>query len=127
MDFFDHYNFFADTYAQGYAADNPNIELLRLKNFTIGRKLQDDEVVRPGGLERIASLVGTMTPFVSNEFPSFVCCIAICRVVAWRPNVRIHSAFTFYIHWPLAVVTGCNTHGREFTPLCSHTHPLSSV
>ncbi|ERF74732.1 hypothetical protein EPUS_04901 [Endocarpon pusillum Z07020] len=53
------------TKPKGYEADNPNIELLRLKNFTIGRKLQDDEVVGPGGLDRIASLVGTMTPFVT--------------------------------------------------------------
>ncbi|KAF7508471.1 hypothetical protein GJ744_009184 [Endocarpon pusillum] len=53
------------TKPKGYEADNPNIELLRLKNFTIGRKLQDDEVVGPGGLDRVASLVGTMTPFVT--------------------------------------------------------------
>lgn len=50
---------------QGYAADHPNIELLRLKNFTIGRKLKDEEVVGPGCLDRIVGLVGTMAPFVS--------------------------------------------------------------
>ncbi len=65
-DLLDHYNSFTDIHVQGYEADNPNIELLRLKNFTIGSKLPDDEVVRPGGLDRIASLVGTMTPFVSS-------------------------------------------------------------
>jgi Conserved hypothetical protein (DUF2461) len=50
---------------QGYEADNPNIEFLRLKNFTIGRKLKDEEVLGPGSLDIIAGLVGTMAPFVS--------------------------------------------------------------
>jgi Conserved hypothetical protein (DUF2461) len=50
---------------QGYQADHPNIELLRLKNFTIGRKLDDEEITGPGFLGRIAGLVGTMAPFVS--------------------------------------------------------------
>lgn len=50
---------------QGYDADNPNIDLLKLKNFTIGRKLKDEEVVGPGCLDRIATLVGTMSTFVS--------------------------------------------------------------
>lgn len=50
---------------QGYQADHPNIELLRLKNFTIGRKLDDEEITEPGFLGRIAGLVGTMAPFVS--------------------------------------------------------------
>ena len=50
---------------QGYEADNPNIELLRLRNYTIGRKLKDDEVLGPGGLARISELIGLLTPFVS--------------------------------------------------------------
>jgi Conserved hypothetical protein (DUF2461) len=50
---------------QGYDADNPNIDLLRLKNFTIGTKLKDEEVAGPGCLDKIAGLVGTMAPFVS--------------------------------------------------------------
>ena len=50
---------------QGYEADNPNIELLRLRNYTIGRKLKDDEVLGPGGLQRITDLIGILTPFVS--------------------------------------------------------------
>lgn len=65
-DLLDHHSSFANIDVQGYEADNPNIELLRLKNFTIGRKLQDHEVVGPGALDRIASLVGTMTPFVRS-------------------------------------------------------------
>ena len=50
---------------QGYEIDNPNIDLLKLRNFTIGKKLKDEEVLGPGGLNRIATLVGILTPFVS--------------------------------------------------------------
>ncbi len=50
---------------QGYDLENPNIELLRLRNYTIGRKLKDDEVLGSGGLKRIADLIGVLTPFVS--------------------------------------------------------------
>jgi Conserved hypothetical protein (DUF2461) len=67
----------AKTDKQGYEANNPNIELLRLKNFTIGKKLEDKEVVAPGGLGRIAGLVGTLAPFVSS--PRFHAAI-ICQV-----------------------------------------------
>jgi len=38
---------------------------LRLRNYTIGKKLKDDEVLDPGGLKRIADLIGILTPFVS--------------------------------------------------------------
>lgn len=54
------------TCAQGYAADHKDIELLRLRNFTLGTKLRDDEVVGAKGLERIAGLIETMVPFVSE-------------------------------------------------------------
>lgn len=50
--------------AQGYFADNPNILLLRLRNFTIGKNLADDEILGPGALVRIADLIGVLTPFV---------------------------------------------------------------
>ncbi|KAK4694716.1 hypothetical protein P7C71_g2911, partial [Lecanoromycetidae sp. Uapishka_2] len=53
------------TKPKGYDADNPNIDLLRLRNYTIGKKLKDDEVLGPGGLDRIANLIGVLTPFVS--------------------------------------------------------------
>ena len=51
---------------QDYAEDHPDIALLRLRNFTIGRKLKDEEVLGPGGLTRIVDLLGTLTPFVSS-------------------------------------------------------------
>jgi hypothetical protein len=52
---------------QGYDADNPNIELLRLRNFTIGKKISDNEVTSAHGLDTIVDLIGTMTPFVSSD------------------------------------------------------------
>jgi uncharacterized protein (DUF2461 family) len=53
------------TKPKGYGADNPNIELLKLKNFTIGKKLKDEEVADPKGIETIAQLIATMSPFVT--------------------------------------------------------------
>lgn len=50
---------------QGYEADNANIGLLRLRNYTIGKKLKDEEVLGNGGLGRIAELIGVLEPFVS--------------------------------------------------------------
>ena len=53
------------TKPKGYEKDNPNIELLKLRNYTIGKKLKDDEVLGPGGLGRIVQLIGILAPFVS--------------------------------------------------------------
>ncbi|MCJ1485522.1 hypothetical protein MMC06_005697 [Schaereria dolodes] len=53
------------TKPKGFNAENPNIDLLRLRNFTIGRKLKDEEVVGPKGLGRVVELIGTMTPFIT--------------------------------------------------------------
>ncbi|KAG9185852.1 hypothetical protein G6011_07183 [Alternaria panax] len=50
---------------KGYDHDHKDIELLRLRNFTIGRKLTDDEVVGIGGLERVGKLVASMVPFIT--------------------------------------------------------------
>ncbi len=53
------------TKPKGYETDNPNIDLLKLRNYTIGKKLKDEEVLGPGGLGRVAELIGILTPFVS--------------------------------------------------------------
>ncbi|KAF1997957.1 hypothetical protein P154DRAFT_524496 [Amniculicola lignicola CBS 123094] len=53
---------------KGYDADHSDIELLRLRNFTLGTKLPDEEVVGAKGLARIAELVACMLPFVSRSF-----------------------------------------------------------
>ncbi|KAL8687905.1 MAG: hypothetical protein Q9224_005019 [Gallowayella concinna] len=53
------------TKPKGYDAENPNIALLRLRNYTAGRKLSDEEVVGPRGPERIAALMAGLTPFIT--------------------------------------------------------------
>lgn len=56
---------FADRlFSQGYDADHRDIDLLRLKNYTVGCKLTDEEVTGKGGLERISTLLTCMKPFV---------------------------------------------------------------
>lgn len=50
---------------QDYEATHPDIALLRLRNYTIGKKLKDDEVQGKGSLGRISDLIGILTPFVS--------------------------------------------------------------
>lgn len=63
----------ADNFLQGYEADNPNIDLLRLRNYTIGRKLKDAEVVGPGALDAIVDLMGALAPFVRSAHPFLFC------------------------------------------------------
>ncbi|KAI9709961.1 MAG: hypothetical protein M1820_003039 [Bogoriella megaspora] len=48
----------------GFSADHPNIELLKLRNFTVGRKLSDDEVILSTGLEK-STLVSCIQSLVS--------------------------------------------------------------
>ncbi|KAF1991584.1 hypothetical protein K402DRAFT_128506 [Aulographum hederae CBS 113979] len=55
------------TKPKGYDADHRDIDLLRLKSFTMLRKLEESEVTSPRGLDRIAELVGHLVPFVSNS------------------------------------------------------------
>ncbi|KAL8933006.1 MAG: hypothetical protein Q9211_006016 [Gyalolechia sp. 1 TL-2023] len=52
------------TKPKGYDAENPNIALLRLRNYTLGRKLKDEEVVGDKAPERIAHLMGVLMPFI---------------------------------------------------------------
>lgn len=60
----------ANCAAQGYDANHRDIELLRLKSFTIGRKLGDEEVLAPRFIERLGELISCMLPFVSTVPPS---------------------------------------------------------
>lgn len=61
---------------QGYDADHADIELLRLRNYTIGRKLTEAEVTGPDSLQRIGDLLTAMKPFVSRThltYPRVFC------------------------------------------------------
>ncbi|KAG2002669.1 hypothetical protein GB937_009633 [Aspergillus fischeri] len=53
------------TKPKGYEADNENIELLRLRSFTIGKPLSDSEFLASNVQERIAAVIGVMEPFVT--------------------------------------------------------------
>jgi uncharacterized protein (DUF2461 family) len=55
-------------FQQGYEHDNENIELLRLRSFTIGKPVSDADLLSPDAQEKIATLIGIMEPFVSNPF-----------------------------------------------------------
>jgi len=48
-----------------YPGDHKDIQLLRLRNFTIGRKLKDEEVIGDGGIDRIAEVIAALVPFVT--------------------------------------------------------------
>ncbi|QMW45022.1 hypothetical protein G4B11_008442, partial [Aspergillus flavus] len=51
------------TKPKGYGLDNENIRLLRLRSFTIGRPLADEELMSPNAQDKIAALIGIMEPF----------------------------------------------------------------
>ncbi|KAL2007535.1 hypothetical protein VTN00DRAFT_8973 [Thermoascus crustaceus] len=53
------------TKPKGYEQDNENIELLRLRNFTVGKPLPDAVLLSPDAQDTIAELVGIMVPFVT--------------------------------------------------------------
>ena len=53
------------TKPKGYEADNPNIELLRLRSFTMGRRLPDSEILGAKYINMVAETIQLMLPFVS--------------------------------------------------------------
>ncbi|OJJ55994.1 hypothetical protein ASPSYDRAFT_92193 [Aspergillus sydowii CBS 593.65] len=58
------------TKPKGYEHDNENIQLLRLRSFTIGKRLPDADLLSPDAQEKITALIGIMEPFVSRPFSS---------------------------------------------------------
>ncbi|KIW09353.1 hypothetical protein, variant 1 [Verruconis gallopava] len=56
------------TKPKGFDPDHKDIELLRLKNFTLHRKLRDEDVVSPNAVEIIVDLISHLVPFVSAQF-----------------------------------------------------------
>ncbi|KAL5341484.1 hypothetical protein BJX70DRAFT_386755 [Aspergillus crustosus] len=57
------------TKPKGYETDNENIQLLRLRSFTIGKRIPDADLLGPDAQEKIAALIGAMEPFVSHPSP----------------------------------------------------------
>ncbi|KAE9979789.1 hypothetical protein BLS_009471 [Venturia inaequalis] len=53
------------TKPKGFDADHKDIDLLRLKSFTLTRNLDDKEVLGQQGLARISELIATLVPFIT--------------------------------------------------------------
>lgn len=66
---------------QVFDADHKDIDLLRLKSFTLTRKLEDREVLGQQGLARISELIATLVPFVSQTF----------YLLDWRSKPPFHG------------------------------------
>ena len=66
---------------QGYSADHADIDLLRLRNYTVGRTIQDDELL-DRGLDRIAELLTCMKPFVSSLHLFFLVLVRAARFLS---------------------------------------------
>ncbi|KAJ5305751.1 hypothetical protein N7508_004766 [Penicillium antarcticum] len=50
---------------KGYEANNENIKLLRLRSFTMGKPLADEDLAGSNAQEKIAALMAIMEPFVT--------------------------------------------------------------
>lgn len=61
-------------FPQGFDADHPEIALLRLRNYTLGRPLDEAEVTAADFLDRVARLLKCIKPFVSLRFSFFFSC-----------------------------------------------------
>ncbi|KZM20904.1 hypothetical protein ST47_g7940 [Ascochyta rabiei] len=48
-----------------YPIDHKDIDLLRLRSFTLGKKLPDKAVIGPEGITRIAELIACIEPFIT--------------------------------------------------------------
>lgn len=55
---------------QGFNPDHRDIELLKLRNYTVGRQLPDEELHSDDAQEKIMEVIRAMVPFVSG--PLFV-------------------------------------------------------
>jgi len=53
------------TKPRDYAVDHEYIHLLRLRNYTLGRKMKDEEVTGEGGIDRIADVIADLVPFIT--------------------------------------------------------------
>ncbi|KAK4569584.1 hypothetical protein LTR86_003347 [Recurvomyces mirabilis] len=53
------------TKPKGYEADHPEIELLRLRNYTLGTKLKEADLLGEQGLEHVAKLLATLKPMIT--------------------------------------------------------------
>ena len=60
-----------DGLSAGFDGEHPDIDLLRLRNYTIGASLADEDVLGEHGMHRIADLLASLKPFVSRPILHF--------------------------------------------------------
>ncbi|SMR52123.1 unnamed protein product [Zymoseptoria tritici ST99CH_3D1] len=53
------------TKPKGYDGDHPDIELLRLRNYTVGKKIPSEELLGEDGAKRVAELLATLKPMIT--------------------------------------------------------------
>lgn len=53
------------TKPKGWEVDHRDIGLLRLRNYTLGKRLADEDVLGPEGLERVVEALRCLVPFVT--------------------------------------------------------------
>lgn len=51
---------------KGFTADHRDIALLKLRNFTVGKKFPDSFLVSADGQAKLAEIIGSMVGFVSS-------------------------------------------------------------
>jgi hypothetical protein len=64
------------TRPKGFIPEHRDMQLLRLKNFTVGRKVEDGVFTRARGQEEVERVVGDMVGFVSP--PSSLTDLLLC-------------------------------------------------
>jgi uncharacterized protein (DUF2461 family) len=57
------------TKPKGFDADHQDVELLRLRSFTLGAKIRDEDVLGKDGLEKVLAVMDGLVPWVSNFLP----------------------------------------------------------
>jgi hypothetical protein len=80
---------------QDFSIDHQEIDLLRLRSFTLGKKLSDEEILGAKGMDRVAQLISCIEPFVSPPRPSSVG----FKVSSRSQRLRGHQKATLrYVH-----------------------------
>src|SRR5439155_15225189 len=67
--------------------------ILRLRSYTLGTKLADNEVLGENGLNRIADLVGALTPFVSPTILFIIFLLPLCRRMSYPVLCAVYILF----------------------------------
>lgn len=60
------------TTVQGFDADHKDLNLLRLRNFTLGKKISDADVLSEDGIDKIADIISALVPWVCSLY-RFTC------------------------------------------------------